>query len=356
MNYRILKRLGCLFAILILFCVVGCSDQSGEAEIKTEKIVSVNGQEVFLTSKELKRTFTGTLEGEKQAAITAKISEAVEEVTVREGDNVKAGDVLIRLDRTGPTSNHVQRYSVYRNAEKNYEKTKYLFEEGAVSESQFDAAKTEYEVSKANYDAARKLVDIRTPIAGTVTSISISPGDYLHPGQEVATVAFIDKLRMKFGVSGADIGFFSVGDEVEVSVESTSGQSSIGKVSTVASSADPVTRTFQVEIEIDNQAHILKPGMFARAKITVEIFDNIIVIPRNAVVDRDSKDYLFVISDGRAVARRVILGVEFDGTIEIRQGLNPGDTLITVGQNYLDDGYNVKLVQFLNAKGEEIEL
>jgi RND family efflux transporter MFP subunit len=113
----------------------------------------------------------------------------------------------------------------------------------------------------------------------------------------------------------------------------------------VARSADPATRTFQVEIEIDNQSYILKPGMFARSEITMQKFENIVIVPSKTVVARDSKDYVFVINGDRVNMREIVTGTEFDGFVEVEKGLTPGDTIVTVGQNYLDDGYKVNLVE-----------
>jgi len=354
MIYLNAGKTGLLIIPILIAFLFGCNGGEGEIEQKVEETISVKAMLVSATSKELKKSFTGTLEGKMQAVISARIAEAVEKVIVDEGSRVNAGDILIKLDRTGPTSQYIQISSVYQNAEKNFKKMKYLFDEGAVSESQYDGARTEYEVSRANYEAACKLIDIRTPIKGTVTSIDVSPGDYLRPGQIVATVAAIDKMRMKFGVSSSDIGFFNEGDEVRIVVESASQLIAEGKVITAARSADPATRTFQVEIEIDNQVNTLKPGMFARAEIVVEKFEEIIVAPRDAVVNRDNKNYVFVVSGDSVTAKEVSLGVEFDGFIEIKNGLNSGDKLVTVGQNYLENGYKVNLIQLIDAEMEGV--
>lgn len=332
-----------ILIILMMTLIFGCAGGDQEGAQNAEKTISVKGMLVTASSEDLTKSFTGTLEGEKQAVINAKIAEAVEKIMVSEGSRVKADDVIIRLDRTGPTSNYVQAYSVYQNAEKNFKKMDRLFSQGAISEMQYDGAKTDYEVARANYNAAHRLVDIRTPIDGTVTSVKVSAGDFLYPGQQVATVAAIDKLRMKFGVSASDIGYFNEGDAVQVIVESSTQLVGNGQVITAASSADPATRTFQVEIEIDNSANKFKPGMFARAEIIVEKFRDIIIAPRNAVVIRDNKNYVFVVAGDSVTAREVSLGVEFDGSVQVLSGLNQGDTLVTVGQEYLDDGSKINL-------------
>ncbi len=356
------NKLGYGLLILLLVSIwIGCSsseetETNNETKAKAEeKAIPVRGTQVYPVSMEQSKTFTGTLEGEKQAVIMAKIPEAVERIDVAEGGEVKENDIIIRLDKSGPTSSYLQTKSYFLNAEKNFKKMKYLFEEGAVSETQFDGVKTDYEIALANYEAARQLVELRTPIAGTVTSIGPSVGDYVVAGQAVATVATIETLRMKLGVNSTDIGYFNIGDTVRIVVESVNGFEAVGKVAMVASSADPVTRTFQAAIEIDNSTHVFKPGMFARAEVVVESFNNILVVPQSAVLTRNNKEYLFVINDSRAFAKEVILGAKFNGSTEIKSGLNIGDTIVTLGQDYLSDNCLIKLTDLTVMAGEEME-
>lgn len=350
-----MKITGLLGAALLMLTFFGCSGQKEEGPVIVERAVAVQGKVIVRTGASLTKNFTGTIEGEKQAVLSAKISEAVEKVLVREGDFVKGNDVLIMLDRSGPSSNYTQASSVFQNAEKNYNKMKFLFDEGAVSESQFDGARTEYEVAKANFDAARQIVEIKSPINGMVTSIDVSAGDYLYPGQTVATVASVDKLRIKLGVSGTDVGLFTRGSDVKVSAGSSTPLNADGKVVKVAQSADPETRTFTVEIEINNSANKLKPGMFGRAEIIAKSLNDIIIIPRSAVISGADENFVFVAADSLAHKRIVKLGVDFDGSIQILEGLNQGDTLVTIGQNYLDDGKMVKVVRLIDENGEEIK-
>jgi len=356
MKMTVKNKAGLFVLIITAMAVGGCSGNGETSMEKEERATAVKAVQIVPTSKELKKIFTGTLEGERQAVIRAKIAEAVDKIYVPEGEDVKAGAAIIGLDKTGPTSNYIQSRSLYQNAEKNYNKMKYLFDEGAISESAYDAAETEYEVARANYDAARQLVELTTSISGTVTSIDVSVGDYVSSGQQVATVATIDILRMKLGINASDIGYFDVGDSVKVFVEASSKQIAGGKVVTVARSADPVTRTFQVEIEIDNAEHLFKPGMFGRSEVVIERFDEIVVVPRAAVITREDKNYVFTVTGDRARIRQVILGTEFNGTVHIKEGINPGDSIITVGQEFLDDGYKIKLSRFVDAEGKEIEL
>jgi membrane fusion protein (multidrug efflux system) len=320
------------FVLLVLSLGI-CSCGSNQDTFEKERpIVAVKVTVVELSDEEIVKTYTGTLEGEKQAVIYAKISEAVKAVHVREGQRVQADQVLISLDKSGPSSRYQEALSLYRNAEKNYKKMDYLFGEGAVSESQFDAAKTEYEVTKA----------------GLVTSLKVSKGDFLGPGQELTTVATVDRLRVKFGVNAADIGSVAPGTVVTVSSGGAT-QTVEGIVQSVARSADPVTRTFQVEAILDNSDGALKPGIFVRIDLSLEGLTGVVVIPRQAVIARRWGEATFVVSNGIAHETVVKTGADLDGRIVVVSGLSSGDTVVTLGQDYLQEGTKVNITEVLEG-------
>ncbi len=331
--------------IIILLAAIGflmssCSQEgvvpNGRQAIPIEAMVA------GVSDARLARTFSGSVEGEKQADIYAKIAEAVQGVHVEEGHRVTTGQVLMSLDKTGPTSNYRSAESVFRNAEKQYEKMKFLYEQGAVSEAQFDAAQTEYEVSRANFEAAARLVEVTSPIDGIVTRLEVSPGDYLHQGQKLATIAAVEKLRVKFSVNSRDIGYIDVGDSVVVRADGA-GPSTPGRVVRVSRSADPVTRAFQAEVLFQNEGGWYRPGMFVRVSIVLEHLEDAIVVPRKSVITLDNEPVIFTVLDTVAHRRVVTLGPELDGSVVIDSGITPGDTVVTVGQSYLDDGYIVRI-------------
>jgi len=209
-----------------------------------------------------------------------------------------------------------------------------------VSESQFDAAKTQYEVNKASFEAAAQLVEIQSPIDGVVTSVKVSKGDFLSPGRELVTVATVDRLRVKVGVNAADIGSVTPGTRITVSSRVES-QTAEGTVLSVARSADPMTRTFQVEVVFDNREGTFRPGEFVRVNLPLEQLTGVVVVPRQAVIARRGGSVVFIVSNGLAHGREVTIGAEFDGRVMVALGLSLGDTLVTLGQDYLQDGTKV---------------
>lgn len=327
---------------LAALLVTSCADNNDSVEQEAPKATPVEAMIVQTSSYDVSRGFTGTLVGEQQAEIHARISEPVDRVLVTEGQSVKVGQKLILLDKGGPASTYRNAESLYRNAEKNHENLKRLFEQGAVSESQYDAALTEYEVARASFESVAQLVEIRSPIDGVVTSLNVAEGDYLQLGAKLVTIAALENLRVTFGVNARDIAAIHLGDSVMISSSAVKNKVP-GVVIAVAQSADPKTRAFEVEAQLANNGTGLHPGMFVRAAIVLVRWRDVIIIPHRAMLELDNQETVFVVN-GRTARRRpvTVAGETLSGLI-IEDGLQVGDTLVTLGQTYLDDGFEVNI-------------
>lgn len=346
-----MKKIYLLILSLVLFSLLisSCENAEQAETAAPEKVLSVKATVIKPSGIEITNSYTGSVEGAKQAVIYSKIAEAVDKLNIDEGNVVTAGQVLIELDKTGPSSNLIQAQSLYDNAEKYYKKKEYLYSEGAISESEFDAAKTDYEVQKANYISASKLVNIESPISGTVTALDVSEGDFVQIGQKLATVAVTSDLRIKFDVNATEVKEFRHGQQVFV--DPGNGHSRLpGKIVAVATSADPSTRAFEVEVAVDNKNNQLKPGMFVRIIQVESSLDDVIVISRKSILTLDNKETVFVVNNGMAERRVVELGKESAGMVVIKSGLKYDDTLIVVGHEYLGDSTKVNITELVEGK------
>lgn len=333
-----------LLFLSTLVALVGasCANSNDVVEQQAPKTTPVEAMIVQTSSHDVTRGYTGTLVGEKQADIHARIAETVDRVPVTEGQSVKEGQVLILLDKSGPASTYRNAESLYRNAQKNHENLKYLFEQGAVSESQYDAALTEYEVAKASFESVAQLVEIRSPINGVVTSLNVSEGDYLKLGAKLVTIAALENLRVTLGVNARDVATINLGDTVMIS--SSAVENTVpGVIIAIAQSADPKTRAFEVEAQLANNGTGLHPGMFVRVAIVLERWRDVIIIPHETVLEFDNHQTVFVVNNGSALRRTVTIAAEILQGVVIDDGLNIGDTLVTLGQTYLDEGFGVKI-------------
>ncbi|HUV31243.1 MAG TPA: efflux RND transporter periplasmic adaptor subunit [Acidobacteriota bacterium] len=333
---------------LVSLLSASCGGNNNDEVEQSERRVAVKAQIVDRSDQVLVKTFTGSLEGEKQAVLYAKLAEAVEAVNVREGQTVTEGQVLLVLDKYGPSSRYSSVLSVYRNSEKNFSKMEYLFKEGAISESAYDAARTEYEVNKAAFDAVSRLVEIRSPIAGVATSVAVSEGDLVQLGQVLATVATVERLRVKFAVNEEYIGRFRIGSEVTVSSEAVGGKL-VGQATSISESADPVTRSFEVEVLVDNAEGVLRVGTFVRIDVVLQALDGVLTIPRPSVVTLNNQPVVYIVRGDVARKKSISLGLDLGPSVVVDEGLAAGDTLVTLGQNFLTDGIKVNITDWTQA-------
>jgi RND family efflux transporter MFP subunit len=289
---------------------------------------------------EVTREFSGGLEGIEQADIYVRLSEAVTALPFKVGDRVQAGQVLVTLDRSGASSQYNQAKAMYENAEKNYQKMKYLFDEKAVSESAFDAAKAGFQVAKANYDAAEELVDITSPISGTLVELDVKVGDIPRMGMLAAKVARTEALRMTIGIPTELVGRFSRGMSGTLRA---AGDDSVYTctVTKVSDAAEPQTRTFSVEISVPNESRRLQAGTFAKATFVVERKDNVLRVPQASMVSNEGVMSLYVVKNDKAKSRTVTIGISNGAETELLSGLASGEEVVVVGQSFLSDGYPI---------------
>ena len=323
-------------AILLTSCGGNNSSKNGTA-LPT---IPVRTLTVIPGTIELTREFSGGLEGFKQADLPIRLSEAVIALPHKIGYHVREGDVLVALDKGGASSQYLQAKANFDNAEKNYRKMKYLFDEKAISETQFDQSDAMYQVAKANFEAAKEVVEITSPINGIVVELNVKIGDVPPLGTLAARVAQTDSLRMSFGVPEDVVARFEKGKVGSITVASSDTLYEC-RVSKVADAADPATRAFSVDVTIPNPGLRLQPGTFAAAHFVVDSRQNALTVPQNALISTEGIMSLYVIKNDTARVRTVSTGVTNGSIAEIVAGLSAGEEVVVLGQSFLSDGYPI---------------
>lgn len=341
-----IKAFNVLLILLSTAAIFSCGGKKQEVAIE-EKPVAVTIETASVSNISLSKTYTGTLEGWRQAKIYASIPEAVVELPFQEGNAVEAGQAVIILDKEGPASQLQQARAVYQDAKDNFEKMSRLFEQGAISEQTYNNLRTNLDVARANYEAARQQVELTSPISGILTDLAVNIGQYAPLGSPLATVAQTSKLRLTLYVDSRSASFLKVGQRAEITVESLESLNSSveGVVTEVARSADPETRLFRVELQIDNSQRKLSPGMFARANIVVEELRNILLIPREAVFSTEGIAKVFTLDGDRARERSISIGEGNNEYYHVISGIKEGESVIVLGRNHVSEGTLVKVVE-----------
>lgn len=182
---------------------------------------------------------------------------------------------------------------------------------------------------------------IRSPISGNVAKIMVDVGSMVTPQTPVAIVVDFSRVKVAFNMSENDVGCISKGSKVSIEIDAMPDKPFNGKISEVSPVIDPFTRTVSVKAVINNSKKLLKPGMTARVKLNLGEQNDVLRIPREALLD----NYLFVVKDSTAERRDVEIGLMGNENVEIRAGIKEGEEIIIVGQQRLAGGEKVKVVQ-----------
>ncbi len=293
-------------------------------------------------------SLVGTLCANNDVNVVSETSGRVTGINVEVGSFVHAGDVLVRVDDELKQAALSTAEVSYEKAKKDWDRYQALFEKKSITASQYDQARLTFKSAEAQYIVARRQLSdtrVKSPITGYVTSRPVDVGTMVQVGTSVANVVDIASLKAKLNVAEQDAFKLKVGDKVAISTEVYPGVEFTGSISSISAKGDDA-HTYPVEITLKNSSvHPLKAGMFARIEFTTLAGQAAVAIPRQSLVGSIKDPQVYVVRDGRAYLRSVIVGVANADTLGVRQGLREGDVVVVNGQNNLRDSSTVEVIQ-----------
>jgi RND family efflux transporter MFP subunit len=326
----------------------------GGKEIKTIKVsVQTIAVQPFRHYVEVQ----ATVYGQDNINVNAQTPGVVKSILVTEGDKVTKGQVLATLDDAVIQQNILELQTNLDLTKTLYEKQKGLWDQKVGTEVQYLSAKSNYEAMEkrlAGVQQQAAMAQIKSPIDGTVDAISIKVGQSVAPGLPTIQVVNNDLLKVRGYVTEAYISDIHLGDSLNVgfpdlpntAVNPPTPREIKSVASYVSSAIDPVNRTFTVEVKLPQDASF-HPNMIAMLKIIDYTNPSAVVIPINIVQNDPTGSFVFVAvnENGTMVARKTLVevGKIYAGNAEITSGLKPGDQIITVGYDDLNNGDAVSL-------------
>ena len=340
--------------------LAGCGKANGENGKDGKDEVPAVPVEVATTQRaEMAALYTGTapIEADRRALVMPKVTGEIRAVLADEGQRVKAGQVLARLDGDQLRLEVALNEATMRKLERDYNRNLELQQKGLVSATAIDNLKYELEAAKASWELARlqlSYTEIRSPIAGTVTQRLdlVKVGNTVTPvggviesaDSSLFVVEDLDTLMLRVNVPERELSKLSVGQPAELAFDAVPGRVFRGEIALISPSIDPATATFAVRIRVTETDGLLRPGMFARVAIVYERKPDALQIPRTALLDTDGQPKVFVVKDGKAAERAVKLGLSNGGWIEVTEGLTDGEQVVVVGQGAVKPGAAVRVV------------
>ncbi|HCD51366.1 MAG TPA: efflux transporter periplasmic adaptor subunit [Balneolaceae bacterium] len=348
------KRIGYFltFAAFSIISLTACSNDGDQNEDQNNDndstlVIPVEARDVLRGDISAYYSNTATLEAVEEAVIVSKVRGIVEEILVEEGDMVKKGQVIARIEDDQYRIETERAKATMDRMYNDYQRNKELFEKELISAEVYENSRYDYESQKSAYELAKLSLEytaIRSPISGVISERFIKVGNMIGTDQQVYRVTNFDPIQAVLHIPEHEMYKIRKGQRAELMVDAIPGKLFTGKVERISPVIDPQTGTFKTTVYLDDKEDILRPGMFGRIKIVYDTRFNTRMIPKNAIISEDETQSVFVIKDSLAFRRIIKTGYVNGTNIEVLEGLDDGEIVVTTGQGSLSDSTRVNVV------------
>lgn len=288
----------------------------------------------------------GTALANESVTITAKVAGIVEKITIAEGEKVNAGQVLVQFEDRETVAELEAQKAITQGAALAYDRAIKLKENQNVAQARVDDLLSVWKSGEARIKMIQaKIADLKVtaPFAGRVGLRRVSVGALVQPGAVITTLDDVDTIRLKFSLPETLIANLKIGQEVEATATAYPKRKFKGKVTSIDSRVDSVTRAAEVRADIPNQDGALKPGMFMAYSLAMAQRPNAILVPEEALLIEGTRQYVFVVENNRTQKREVKLGERTAGEAEIISGLKGTEQVVVAGIQKVRDGTAVRI-------------
>lgn len=291
-------------------------------------------------------TKTVTVQPNREAKIMVSQPGQIVKWTADLGTRVSQGAVMGNIDIKQTQLQLNSAELALKRLEKDYKRYSELLAGGGVTEVNFDEVKFNYENTKIQVEQLKQqLADsyVRAPFSGIVTRKIIELGEFANPGSPLAILTDVSVLKVIARLNETEVATVKEGDKVSIRMGDQGNETVEGRITYIAPRAD-AARSFEVEVLFPNPGNKYKAGGFATASFGAAGKEEVLLIPRTAIVESLKDPYVYMLSNGKAERRNIKVGREANGFVEVLEGIKPGEQVITTGQINLEDGTPVEPV------------
>ncbi|MWV13678.1 efflux RND transporter periplasmic adaptor subunit [Pseudomonas sp. R-28-1W-6] len=309
-------------------------------------LVEVTQPERSLVRDEL-ITF-GSLRSDESTMIRPELGGRLAAVHFREGEAVKAGELLVSLDDAIARAELAQARANLDLAEKSFQRTQLLFTRGASNAQAQDEAQSQQQAARASLALAQARLDktqIRAPYDGVLGLRQVSVGDYLSAGQDLVNLEVLDPLKVDFRIPQKAVSQVHIGQAIELSLDAYPGERFKGAIIALNPRLDEVGRSQAIRARVDNRDQRLKPGQFVKVSVILAERPQALLIPEEAVMPMGQLQFVNLVVDGKVERRQIRIGQRLRGKAEVVEGLQGDETLISAGWQKVAPGREVRTVK-----------
>lgn len=331
-----------------LLALAACSGEKAEDEgkKKEEAALPVEVSRVAAGPIEAAYRGTATLEAEDEATVMARSGGVIEQVLVEEGDRVRTGQVLARMETDKLSLQAAQAKASMDKLEQDFKRNESVYQRNIISREAYDRTRYDLDSARAAYDLAQlglRDSQIKAPFDGTVTLRYIKRGNTLQPNSPAFRITRMERLQANLNVPERDIHKLRAGHPVKLSLDAWPEKTFAGAILRINPVVDAGSGTVKVTAQMEHQPE-LKPGMFGRVEILYDRHAEAVLVDKDAVLTEDAAQSVFVVEAGKARRRAVRTGYDDDQHYEVIEGLKPGDVVVVTGQSNLKDDAKVEAV------------
>ncbi len=320
--------------------------------------VPVEVAEVSLGSISSYILLSSTIETESGVDIYPQTSGLVDELLVEEGDLVKRGSLLARLDDEEYSLDEAKSEVAFHKLENDFKRVEEMYEGDLISVEEHENARYELKQAELEWDKSKLLLRytrIEAPISGVVSERLISEGDRINTSTRIFSIVNLDSLIAIVHVPEKEIYRINLRQRVTIGSDFIEGEEIEGWVKRISPVVDPNSGTFKVTVGIEAGGARLRPGMFVHVHIITGTHDDTMLVPRDAIVYDGGREYIFIAGEESTAARvELDKGFANNQVVEVLSGIDHDDHVIVVGQSGIKDGAKIRIVDDQNARdGEE---
>jgi len=331
-----------------------CAAAGGTAALAQSKgrVVTVEAVTLRPTTLVESVSSVGNFIANESAVIRPEVDGRIVEIAFEEGQPVKKGQLLFRLDASIFEAQLHEAQARLALSTRNYERAKTLNEKGHSSGEILDRSLAEMRIDQASVELNKARLEktrIIAPFDGIIGLRQVSLGDFVEAKNELITLVSLDPVKVEFRLPERFYRVLAEGGMIRAAPDALPGEIFEGRIYAIAPTIDLNGRSVAVKATMPNPEHRLRPGMFARVSLLVDQRNAALVVPEAAIVQRGDGQYVYRILDGKADLTRVRLGLRQTGRVEVVEGLREGDTVVTAGQIKLRPGSPVEVADFSAA-------
>ena len=336
-----------LATLLLLAAATASFAASAQDKDKANnKPVAVEAAKVQAAPLSEQVTAVGTLMSNEAVTMSSEIAGRLEKVHFEEGTEVRKGDPLFTLDSSVYEAQLADAEAKLKLAEQTHQRTTQLFENKYATAQSADEAVSALAVSTASVELARVQLEktrIAAPFSGIVGLRRVSPGEYITAGQPLVNLEAIDPIKADFRVPERFLPAIKVGQTIRIKVDAFPDGTFEGKIYAIDPRLDIAGRSLLVRAIVPNPGQELRPGLFARVTVLLQLKEDALSVPEQAIVPQGDDQFVFKIVDGKVQMTKVVTGTRREGRVEIVEGLAVGDEVVTAGQLKIRDGAPVSV-------------